>query len=63
MQGYIPYSDDFLFQDPEQIDEYKEWQSFARFLVKDKNQNINRLNEPEKRRRLKRHLLLMNNKG
>ena len=36
MQGYIPYSDEFMAQDPESIDQYREWQRFARFLEVDR---------------------------
>ena len=36
MSGYSPQSDDFLNKDPECIEEYSEWQRFARFLVDDK---------------------------
>ena len=32
MQGYIPSSDDFMFQDPEQVDTYCHWQPFTHFL-------------------------------
>ena len=62
MQGYSPNSDEFMSQDPEHIDEYQEWQRFAKFLVKDEKLNagsgavkVNR--PPENRRRLKRYLL------
>lgn len=33
MYGYLPQSNDFMFQDPEHIDEYREWQRFARLLA------------------------------
>lgn len=56
MQGYVPFSDEFLYQDPECIDEYREWQEFAKFLIIDEKLNKNQLRPPENRRRLKRHL-------
>ena len=65
MQGYIPYSDEFMYQDPECIDEYREWQQFAKFLLIDEKlhkQQTNKvtmartlLRPPGNRRRLKRY--------
>jgi len=56
MQGYIPNSDEFMYQDPEQIDEYCEWQQFAKFLVKDNSIKDFSVQQPENRRRLRRYI-------
>ena len=62
MQGYIPYSDEFMYHDPECVDEYREWQQFARFLLIDEKIQQEKSNDkilfksPGYRRRLKRYL-------
>ena len=62
MQGYIPYSDEFMYQDPECVDEYQEWQQFAKFLIideklqKEKSNEVTLFRRPGNRRRLKRYL-------
>ena len=33
MLGYSPSSDEFMSEDPEQLDEYREWQRFAKFIL------------------------------
>ena len=35
MHGLFPQSEEFMFLDPEHIEEYGEWQSFAEFLEKE----------------------------
>ena len=33
MQGLFPHSEEFMFWDPEHIEDYQEWQRFAEFLA------------------------------
>jgi len=35
MHGLFPQSEEFMFLDPEHIEEYSEWQCFAEFLEKE----------------------------
>ena len=35
MHGLFPQSEEFMFWDPEHIEEYGEWQCFAEFLEKE----------------------------
>jgi hypothetical protein len=35
MPSYIPLSDELLFQDPEQIDDYHGWQQFTDYLKRE----------------------------
>ncbi len=35
MYGLFPHSEEFMFWDPEHIEEYDEWHCFAEFLEKE----------------------------
>ena len=37
MHGLFPQSEEFMFWDPEHIEEYSEWQCFAEYLEKQVN--------------------------
>jgi len=57
MQGYIPCSEQFMYQDPERVDEYREWQQFAKFLLIDEKLQAEKSTQVNIfRRRLKRYL-------
>ena len=54
MQGYFPKSDELMLWDPETIDEYEDWQRFARYLVAGKNSRSPNFRRP----RMKRHFIV-----